>query len=114
MITLFVSSKECEQEISWFLASINIGHKCLLRDLMFMDPYYSFRLRRLCIKFHSRTNIVQRIKILQKNDLQLKQFMEKVDKGCKSYLVLLDYEILRFKTRFCVPNHRDLRRELLE
>lgn len=81
---------------------------------MFMDPYYSFRLRRLCVKFHSRTNIVRRIKTLQKNDLQLKQIMEKVDKGCKSYLVLLDYEILRFKTRFCVPNHRDLRRELLE
>ena len=81
---------------------------------MFMDPYYSFRLRRLCIKFHSRTNIVQRIKTLQKNDLQLKQFMEKVDKGCKSYLVLLEYEILKFRTRFRVPSHRDLRRELLE
>ncbi|RVW23655.1 hypothetical protein CK203_093952 [Vitis vinifera] len=40
--------------------------------------------------------------------------MEEVKRGTKSDLVLSDDEILRFKTRLCVPNDGDLRRKLLE
>ena len=40
--------------------------------------------------------------------------MEKVKKGSKPNFVLSNDGILRFGTRFCVPNDRDLRRELLE
>ena len=40
--------------------------------------------------------------------------MEEVKKGSKLDFVLLDDGILRFRTRLCVPNDGDLRRELLE
>ena len=40
--------------------------------------------------------------------------MEKVKKSAKSDFVLFDDEILRFGTRLCVPNDRDMKRELLE
>ena len=59
-------------------------------------------------------DLVGRIKALQKNDLQLVQLMEEVQKGCKPEFVLSDDGILRFGTRLCVPNDGDLRRELLE
>ena len=59
-------------------------------------------------------DLVGRIKALQKNDFQLVQLMEEVQKGCKPEFVLSDDGILRFGTRLCVPNDGDLRRELLE
>ena len=40
--------------------------------------------------------------------------MEEVKRGSKSDFVLSDDEILRFKTRLCVPNDGDLRRKLWE
>ena len=40
--------------------------------------------------------------------------MEEVKKCSKPDFVLFDDEILRFRTRLCVPNNGDLRRELLE
>ena len=40
--------------------------------------------------------------------------MEEVKKGSKPDFVLSDDGILRFRTRLCVPNDGDLRRELLE
>ena len=64
--------------------------------------------------FRVQPNLVGRIKALQKNDLQLVQLMEEVQKGCKPGFVLSDDEILRFGTRLCVPNDGDLRKELLE
>ena len=40
--------------------------------------------------------------------------MEEVKKGGKLDFILSDDEILRFRTRLCVPNDGDLKRELLE
>ena len=51
---------------------------------------------------------------LQKNDLQLVQLVEKVEKSPKSEFVLSDDGILRFGTRLCVSNDGDIRRELLD
>ena len=62
--------------------------------------------------FRVQPGLVGRIKALQKNDLQLVQLMP--EKGCKPEFVLSDDGILRFGTRLCVLNDRDLRRELLE
>ena len=51
---------------------------------------------------------------LHNNDLQLVQFKEKVKKSAKSDLILSNDGILRFRTRLCVPNEGDMRRELLD
>ena len=40
--------------------------------------------------------------------------MKEVKNGSKSDFVLSDDEILRFRTRLCVPNNGDLKKELLE
>ena len=64
--------------------------------------------------FRVQPNLVGRIKALRKNDLNLVQLMEEVKKCSKPDFVLFDDEILRFRTRLCVPNDGDLRRELLE
>ena len=64
--------------------------------------------------FRVQLNLVGRIKALQKNDLKLVQLMEKVKKDSKPNFVLSNDGILRFRTRLCVPNDGDLRRELLE
>ncbi|RVW85747.1 hypothetical protein CK203_033352 [Vitis vinifera] len=64
--------------------------------------------------FIVQPNLVKRIKALQKNDLNLVQLMEEFKKNSKSDFVLLDDGLLRFRTRLCVPNDGDLRRELLE
>ncbi|RVX03815.1 Retrovirus-related Pol polyprotein from transposon 17.6 [Vitis vinifera] len=68
----------------------------------------------LVANFRVQLNLVGRIKALQKNDLKLVQLMEKVKKDSKPNFVLSDDGILRFRTRLCVPNDGDLRRELLE
>ena len=59
-------------------------------------------------------DLVGRIKALQKNDLKLVQLMEDVQKGSKPDFVLSDDGVLRFRTRLCVPDDGDLRREFLE
>ena len=68
----------------------------------------------LVANFRVQPDLVGRIKALQKNDLNLVQLMEEVKKGNKPDFVLSDDGILRFRTRLCVPNDGDLRRELLE
>ena len=68
----------------------------------------------LVANFRVQPDLVGRIKALQKNDLNLVQLMEDVKKGSKPDFVLSDDGVLRFKTRLCVPNDGDLRRELLE
>ena len=40
------------------------------------------------------------------------QLVEKVKKSVKSNFFLSDDGILRFRTRLCVPNDRDIRRKL--
>ena len=64
--------------------------------------------------FRVQPDLVGRIKALQKNDLNLVQLMEEDKKGGKLDFILSDDEILRFRTRLCVPNDGDLKRELLE
>ena len=68
----------------------------------------------LVANFRVQPDLVGIIKALQKNDLNLVQPMEEVKKGSKPDFVLSDDEILRFRTRLCVPNDGDLKRELLE
>nr|CAN79605.1 hypothetical protein VITISV_011118 [Vitis vinifera] len=71
-------------------------------------------LRALVANFRVQPNLVGRIKALQKNDLNLVQLMEEVKKSSKPDFVLSDDGILRFRTRICVLNDGDLRKELLE
>ena len=66
------------------------------------------------VNFKVQLDLVRRIKALQKNDLNLVQCIEEVKNGSKPDFVLSDDGILRFRTRLCVPNDGDLRRELLE
>ena len=66
------------------------------------------------MNFRVQLNLVGRIKALQKNDLNLVQLMEEVKKDSKPDFVLSDDGILRVRTRLCVPNDGDLRKELLE
>ena len=68
----------------------------------------------LVTNFRVQPNLVGRIKALQKNDLNLVQLMEDVKKGSKPDFVLSDDGVLRFRTRLCVPDDGDLRREFLE
>ncbi|KAL6323506.1 hypothetical protein AAG906_039083 [Vitis piasezkii] len=68
----------------------------------------------LVANFRVQPDLVGRIKALQKNDLNLVQLMEEVKKGSKPDFVLSDDGILRFRTKLCVPNDGDLRRELLK
>ena len=68
----------------------------------------------LVANFRVQPDLVGRIKALQKNDLNLVQLMEDVKKGSKPDFVLSDDGVLRFRTRLCVPNDGDLRREILE
>ncbi|RVX02411.1 Transposon Ty3-G Gag-Pol polyprotein [Vitis vinifera] len=68
----------------------------------------------LVANFRVQPYLVRRIKALQNNDLNLVQLMEEVKKDSKLDFVLSDAGILRFRTRLCVPNDGDLRRELLE
>ena len=64
--------------------------------------------------FRVQPNLVEKIKTLQKNDMQLVRLMEEVKRGSKSDFVLSYDGILRFGTRLYVLNDGDLRRELLE
>ena len=64
--------------------------------------------------FRVQPDLVGRIKALQKNDLNLVQLMEDVKKGSKPDFVLSYDGVLRFRTRLCVPDDGDLRREFLE
>ena len=64
--------------------------------------------------FRVQPDLVRIIKALQKNDFNLVQPMEEVKKCSKPNFVLSDDEILRFRTRLCVPNDGDLKREFLE
>ena len=68
----------------------------------------------LVANFRVQPDLVERIKALQKNYLNLVQLMEEAKNGSKPDFVLSDDGILRFRTRLCVPNNEDLRRELLE
>ena len=70
--------------------------------------------RALVVNFKVQPNLVGRIKVLQKNYLNLVQLIKEVKKGSKLDFILLDDGILRFRTRLCVSNDGDLRRELLE
>ena len=65
------------------------------------------------VNFRVQPDLVGRIKALQKNDLNLVQLIEEVKNGSKPDFVLSDDEILRFRTRLCVPNNGYLKRELL-
>ena len=65
----------------------------------------------LVANFRVQPDLVERIKALQKNDLNLVQLTKN---GSKPDFVLSDDGILKFRTRLCVPNNGDLRRELLE
>ena len=70
--------------------------------------------RALVANFRVQPDLIGRIIALQKNDLQLVQLVEKVEKSVKSDFVLSDDGILRFGTQLCVPNDGDMRMELLE
>ena len=64
--------------------------------------------------FRVQSKLVRRIMSLQKDDLQLVQPVDKVNKDGKSNFVFSYDGILRFRTQLCVPSDEDLRRELFE
>ncbi|KAL6351222.1 hypothetical protein AAG906_031808 [Vitis piasezkii] len=85
------------------LAAIRGCQRQLLEDLRSLQVHMRvLDSGALVANFRVQPDLVGRIKALQKNDLNLPDF------------VLLDDGILRFMTRLCVPNDGDLRRELLE
>ena len=93
------------------LAAIKGCQRQLLGDLRSLQVHMKvLDLGALVANFRVQPDLVGRIKALQKNDLNLVQLMEEVKKGNKSDFVLSDDEILRFRTRLCVPNDGDLRR----
>ncbi|RVW93842.1 Retrovirus-related Pol polyprotein from transposon 17.6 [Vitis vinifera] len=97
------------------LATIRRCQRLLLGDLRSLQVHIRvLDSRALVANFRVQPDLVGRIKALQKNDLNLVQLMEEVKKGSKPDFVLSDDGILRFRTRLCVPNDGDLRRELLE
>ncbi|RVW78911.1 Transposon Ty3-G Gag-Pol polyprotein [Vitis vinifera] len=97
------------------LAAIRGGQRRLLEDLRSLQVHIRvLDSGALVANFRVQPDLVGRIKTLQKNDMQLVQLMEEVQRGSKSDFILSDDGILRFGTRLCVPNDGDLRRELLE
>ena len=97
------------------LVAIKGCQRRLVEDLRSLHVHIRFlESGALVANFRVQPNLVGRIKALQKNDLKLVQLMEKVKKDSKPNFVLSDDGILRFRTRLCVPNDGDLRRELLE
>eukprot|EP00261_Vitis_vinifera_P016511 XP_010645575.2 PREDICTED: uncharacterized protein LOC104877887 [Vitis vinifera] len=97
------------------LATIRGCQRQLLEDLRSLQVHIRvLDSRALVVNFRVQPVLVERIKTLQKNDMQLVQLMEEVKRGSKPDFVLADDGILRFGTRICVPNDRDLRKELLE
>ena len=97
------------------LAAIKGCQRQLLGDLRSLQVHMKvLDLGALVANFRVQPDLVGRIKALQKNDLNLVQLVEEVKKGSKLDFVLSDDGILRFRTRLCVPNDGDLRRELLE
>ncbi|RVX00153.1 Retrovirus-related Pol polyprotein from transposon 17.6 [Vitis vinifera] len=97
------------------LAAIRGYQRQLLEELRSLQVHFRVMgLGALVANFRVQPDLVGRIKTLQKNDSQLVQVIEEVKRGSKPDFVLLDDEILRFGTRFCVPNDEDLRRKLLK
>ncbi|RVW24090.1 Transposon Ty3-I Gag-Pol polyprotein [Vitis vinifera] len=97
------------------LAAIKGCQRQLLEELRSLQVHFRVMgLGALVANFRVQPDLVGRIKTLQKNDSQLVQVMEEVKRSSKPNFVLSDDEILRFGTRFCVPNDEDIRRELLE
>ncbi|RVW78955.1 RNA-directed DNA polymerase-like [Vitis vinifera] len=97
------------------LAAIRGCQRQLLEDLRSLQVHIRvLDSGALVANFRVQPDLVRRIKALQNNDLNLVQLMEEVKKDSKPDFVLLDDGILRFRTRLCVPNNGDLRRELLE
>ena len=97
------------------LAAIKGCQRKLLGDLRSLKVHIRvLDSRALVANFRVQPDLVGRIKALQKNDLNLVQLMEDVKKGSKPDFVLSDDGVLRFRTKLCVPNDGDLRRELLE
>ena len=58
-------------------------------------------------------DLIARMMMLQRDDLELIRLTEQVKKGEKKDFVLSDDGILRCGTRLCVPNDAELRKELL-
>ncbi|RVX18791.1 hypothetical protein CK203_006981 [Vitis vinifera] len=96
-----VAIRGCQRKLLEYLRSLQVHMRVL-------------DLGALVANFRVQPDLVWRIKALQKNDLNLVQCIEEVKNGSKPDFVLSDDGILRFRTRLCVPNDGDLRRELLE
>ena len=97
------------------LAVVKGCQRQLLGDLRSLQVHMKvLDLGALVANFRVQPDLVGRIKALQKKDLNLVQLMEEVKNGSKPDFVLSNDGILRFKTRLCVPNDGDLRREFLE
>ena len=97
------------------LAAIRGCQKQLLEDLRSLQVHMRvLDSGALVANFRVQPDLARRIKALQKNHLNLVQLMAEVKKGSKPDFILSNDGILRFMTRLCVPNDRDLRRELLE
>ena len=97
------------------LAAIIGCHRQLLEDLKSLQVHIRvLESGALVANFRVQPNLVEKIKTLQKNDMQLVRLMEEVKRGSKSDFVLSYDGILRFGTRLYVLNDGDLRRELLE
>ena len=97
------------------LAAIKGCQRRLIEDLRSLHVHIRvLDSRALVVNFKVQPNLVGRIKVLQKNYLNLVQLIKEVKKGSKLDFILLDDGILRFRTRLCVSNDGDLRRELLE
>ena len=97
------------------LAAIKGCQRRLIKDLRSLHVHIRvLDSGALVANFRVQPDLVGIIKARQKNDLNLVQPMEEVKKGSKPDFVLSNDGILRFRTRLCVPNDGDLRRELLE
>jgi len=86
----------------------------LLRDLRSMEIYVRIYSKgRIIANLQVRPMVMERIKIAQVNDPQLKKIREEVIEGKRIEFLIRD-DKLRFGNRVCVPCDVQLKRQILE